>query len=143
MSIDDTYIVKQLKADTAKGFALLVKRYTEPIYWHIRRMVVSHDDAQDAMQETFIRIYRSVGNYDEIRSLSAWIYKIATHEALRIIGQRKQDEVSADDRMALLDERAADSYIDTATPKPSDCNVPSSRCPTSSSWPSTCATTIT
>ena len=104
MSIDDTYIVKQLKADTAKGFALLVKRYTEPIYWHIRRMVVSHDDAQDAMQETFIRIYRSVGNYDEIRSLSAWIYKIATHEALRIIGQRKQDEVSADDRMALLDE---------------------------------------
>ena len=58
MSIDDTYIVKQLKADTAKGFALLVKRYTEPIYWHIRRMVVSHDDAQDAMQETFIRIYR-------------------------------------------------------------------------------------
>ena len=43
MSIDDTYIVKQLKADTAKGFALLVKRYTEPIYWHIRRMVVSHD----------------------------------------------------------------------------------------------------
>ena len=73
MSIDDTYIVKQLKADTAKGFALLVKRYTEPIYWHIRRMVVSHDDAQDAMQETFIRIYRSVGNYDEIRSLSAWI----------------------------------------------------------------------
>lgn len=112
MSIDDTYIVKQLKADTAKGFALLVKRYTEPIYWHIRRMVVSHDDAQDAMQETFIRIYRSVRNYDEIRSLSAWIYKIATHEALRIIGQRKQDEVSADDRMALLDKRAADSYID-------------------------------
>ena len=112
MSIDDTYIVKQLKADTAKGFALLVKRYTEPIYWHIRRMVVSHDDAQDAMQETFIRIYRSVRNYDEIRSLSAWIYKIATHEALRIIGQRKQDEVSADDRMALLDERAADSYIE-------------------------------
>ena len=53
-----------------------------------------------------------MGNYDEIRSLSAWIYKIATHEALRIIGQRKQDEVSADDRMALLDERAADSYID-------------------------------
>ena len=112
MSIDDTYIVKQLKADTAKGFALLVKRYTEPIYWHILRMVVSHDDAQDAMQETFIRIYRSVRNYDEIRSLSAWIYKIATHEALRIIGQRKQDEVSADDRMTLLDERAADSYID-------------------------------
>lgn len=112
MSIDDTYIVKQLKADTVNGFALLVKRYTEPIYWHIRRMVVSHDDAQDAMQETFIRINRSVGSYDEIRSLSAWIYKIATREALRIIGQRKQHEVSADDRMALLDERTADCYID-------------------------------
>ena len=50
MSIDDTYIVKQLKADTAKGFALLVKSYPEPINWHIRRMVVSHADAQDAMQ---------------------------------------------------------------------------------------------
>lgn len=112
MSIDDTYIVRQLKADAAKGFALLVKRYTEPIYWHIRRMVVSHDDAQDAMQETFIRIYRSVGSYEDSHSLSAWIYKIATREALRIIGQRKQDEVSANDRMALLDERAADSYID-------------------------------
>ena len=81
MSIDDTYIVKQLKADTAKGFALLVKHYTEPIYWHIRRMVVSHDDAQDAMQETFIRIYRSVGSYEDSHSLSAWIYKIATRES--------------------------------------------------------------
>lgn len=51
MSIDDTYIVKQLKADTVNGFALLVKRYTEPIYWHIRRMVKC-DDRENTARHT-------------------------------------------------------------------------------------------
>lgn len=65
-------------------------RYMRPVYWHVRRLVVTHDDARDATQEALVRVFRSFDRFDEKCSLSAWIYKIATNEALRIIGRRKE-----------------------------------------------------
>lgn len=64
---------------------MLLAKYQEPVYWHIRRLVVSHDDAQDASQETFVRIFRSLHQYKGDCSFRSWIYRIATNEALRII----------------------------------------------------------
>ena len=58
MSINDNGIVETLKQSPENGFRMLMAKYQEPVYWHIRRLVVSHDDAQDASQETFVRIYR-------------------------------------------------------------------------------------
>ena len=64
-------------------------RYGQPLYWHIRRLVVSHDDAEDALQETFIKIFTKAQSFkgDE-KSLAAWFYRIATNEALMVLRRR-------------------------------------------------------
>ena len=112
MSINDNSIVETLKQSPENGFRMLMAKYQEPVYWHIRRLVVSHDDAQDASQETFVRIYRSQGNYRGDCSLRSWIYRIATNEALRLIGKRKQEVVSIDSQQTGVNLVMADNYID-------------------------------
>ena len=112
MSINDNGIVETLKQSPENGFRMLMAKYREPVYWHIRRLVVSHDDAQDASQETFVRIYRSQGNYRGDCSLRSWIYRIATNEALRLIGKRKQEVVSIDSQQTGVNLVMADNYID-------------------------------
>ena len=94
MSVNDKGIVDTLKKGPENGFRMLMMKYQEPVYWHIRRLVVSHDDAQDASQETVVRIFRSFNQYRGDCSLRSWIYRIATNEALRLISKRKQKEVS-------------------------------------------------
>ena len=112
MSINDNGIVETLKQSPENGFRMLMAKYQEPVYWHIRRLVVSHDDAQDVSQETFVRIYRSLGNYRGDCSLRSWIYRIATNEALRLIGKRKQEVVSIDSQQTGVNLVMADNYID-------------------------------
>lgn len=81
MVITDKQIVETLKQQPEAGFRQLMTRYREPIYWHIRRLVVRHDDAQDVAQETFVRVFRSLHQYRADCSLRSWIYQIATNEA--------------------------------------------------------------
>ena len=87
----DKDIVKAMRENAERGFRLLMRSYKKPLYWHIRRLVVSHDDAQDALQEAFIRIFRSFGQYNEQNSLRAWLFRIATNEAFRLIERRHED----------------------------------------------------
>ena len=112
MGINDNGIVETLKQSPENGFRMLMMRYQKPVYWHIRRMVVSHDDAQDASQETFVRIYRSFGNYRGDCSLRSWIYRIATNEALRIISKRRQEVVSIESETTGVNLIQGDDYID-------------------------------
>ena len=63
MEISDKEIAAEIAARPEKGFRLLFGKYGEPVYWHIRRLVVSHVDAQDAAQETFVRVFRFFGNF--------------------------------------------------------------------------------
>lgn len=114
MAISDKDIIAALRTDTEAGFRLLVQKYREPIYWHIRRLVVAHADAQDAAQETFVRIFRSVDGYKGNTSLAAWIYRIATNEALRLIGRRQTQPTLPADDSAVADRLAADRYVDYA-----------------------------
>ena len=107
MATNDKDIVQAMREDAERGFRLLMKSYKEPLYWHIRRLVVSHDDAQDAAQEAFIRIFRSFGQYNEQNSLRAWLFRIATNEALRLIERRHEDTMPIDN---VFDVQA-DSYI--------------------------------
>lgn len=86
-----------MRSNPDKGLSALMARYGEPVYWHIRRLVVDYADAQDAAQETFIRVYNHFDSYRECSSLTAWVYRIATNEALRLIGRRKQPLLSLDD----------------------------------------------
>ena len=112
MSINDNVIIDTLKESSERGFRMLMMKYQEPLYWHIRRLVVSHDDAQDAAQETFVRIYRSFDQYRGDCSFRSWIYRIATNEALRIISKRRQEVVSLESAATGVQFIAGDNYID-------------------------------
>lgn len=109
MSITDNDIVNAIGKDPEKGFRMLVKKYMQPVYWHIRRLVVVHADTQDATQETFVRVYRSVSSLRDTKAFAAWIYRIATNEAMRIVQTRKTADTDIDSQTNLL---AADSYVD-------------------------------
>lgn len=112
MVVKDKDIILAMKEDPDKGFRLLMARFKEPIYWHIRRLVVSHADAQDAAQETFVRIFRSFCRFDESGSLAAWIYRIATNEALRILSRYPDERLSLDYKDAGVGSMMADTYVD-------------------------------
>ena len=73
-----------------KGFLKLMDRYKEPIYWHIRRLVVSHEDAEDILQETFIQVYRHAGSFRGESRIFTWLYRIATNECTRYFRKNKR-----------------------------------------------------
>ena len=81
-------------ADPESGFRMLVEKFQSPMYWHIRRMIISHDDAEDVLQETFIKIFRHLDDFRAESSLSTWIYRIATNECIRFLNRRKEEAVS-------------------------------------------------
>ena len=112
MSIDDKDIIQAVRNKPEKGFRLLMQKYKQPVYWHIRRLVVAHDDAQDATQEAFIRIFHSFDKFRENNSFRAWIFRIATNEALRLIETRKQDYTSLETESNEVNRITADSYVD-------------------------------
>ena len=91
-------ISELIKTDLNKGFRLLVERYSTQLYWHIRRLVILHEDADDALQNTFINAWKSIGGFRSESSLYTWLYSIATNEALILINKRKRNaSVSIDD----------------------------------------------
>lgn len=91
-------ISELLKTNLNKGFPLVVEKYSSRLYWHIRRLVIIHEDADDALQNTFINAWRNIGNFRNESSLYTWLYTIATNEALTLINKRKRNAaVSIDD----------------------------------------------
>jgi RNA polymerase sigma factor (sigma-70 family) len=94
----DDNIAALLRNDPEKGFRMLVEKYSSRLYWHIRRLVILHEDADDALQNTFINAWRSAGGFRNESSLYTWLYTIATNEALALINKRKKNgTVSLDD----------------------------------------------
>jgi RNA polymerase sigma-70 factor (ECF subfamily) len=110
---DDNHILPAIRENAEKGFRLLMAEYREPVYWHIRRLVVSHADAQDATQEAFIRIFRCIDQYSGEGTFRAWIFRIATNEALRLLGRNQgKTTLSLDDTVAATLTMKADDYFD-------------------------------
>ncbi len=112
MTIDDKDIIRAVRTKSEMGFRLLMQKYKQPVYWHIRRLVVAHDDAQDATQETFIRIFRSFDKFRDDNSFRGWIFRIATNEALRLIDARKQGQVSIEEDDNGANRIMASDYVD-------------------------------
>lgn len=119
VTLQDADIISALQEDAERGFKLLMAKYKQAVYWHIRRLVVSHDDAKDAAQETFIRVFRSFcqfrgaqGQHEDSRSLTAWIYRIATNEALRTLQRRHDEQLSLEDVTTEASQLKADNYVD-------------------------------
>lgn len=106
MQIDDNDIYTSMRRNPESGIRMVMRKYGEPVYWHARRLLVSHDDAQDAVQETFIKVFRSFHSLKEAKALRSWIYRIATNEALRTIERNKTPR--------LLTESIDDSATDIA-----------------------------
>ena len=111
--VEDKEIIQAIRDNPEKGFRMLMAKYKEAVYWHIRRLVASHDDAQDATQETFVRIFRSFSQHRDDSSFKAWIYRIATNEALRLIGSlRNEGQLSLEQAEANISRLPADEYVD-------------------------------
>lgn len=98
-----------------KGFKALVDKYQQKLYWHIRRMVLSHDDADDILQNTFIKVYRNIDQFEQKSSLYTWLYRIATNESLTFIERNKKfqyDFVEDQDEHPAISNLKADPYFD-------------------------------
>ena len=109
----DTQIIAAMAKNPDKGFGMLMKEYREPVYWHIRRLVVSHDDALDVTQETFLRVFRAFDQFNTKYSLKTWVFHIATNEALRLLGRNQgRITVSLDEPTAEILNLKADNYFD-------------------------------
>ena len=82
---DDNLLLQMLlnPSQRDEGFRLLMKHYGRPLYWHIRRVVVGHDDAEDVLQDTCIKVLNSIHSYRGDGALATWLYRIATNEALQ------------------------------------------------------------
>ena len=91
-TMSDAELLSGFKIETTKerAYTAIIKKYQEKLYWHIRRMVVDHDDANDVLQNVFIRVWKGLANFREDSQLYTWLYRIATNESLTFIEQQKK-----------------------------------------------------
>lgn len=87
----DQGVIVLLKTDVNSAFRLIVENYSTKLYWHIRRLVIIHEDADDALQNTFINAWKNIGEFRNESALYTWLYAIATNEALAVINRRKRN----------------------------------------------------
>jgi RNA polymerase sigma-70 factor (ECF subfamily) len=113
---DDKELLIQFREPSTKerSFTLIIKKYQERLYWHIRRMVITHDDANDVLQNMFIKVWNSLENFREDSQLYTWLYRIATNECLTFIEQqKKRTSVSLSDVESGLSNRLkAEQHFD-------------------------------
>ncbi|AUC80997.1 RNA polymerase sigma factor [Lacinutrix sp. Bg11-31] len=102
----ETELISQLQAKGNKdaAFRELVAQYKERLYWHIRNILKSHDDADDALQNTFIKVYRSIDGFKGESKLYSWLYRIATNEAITLINKNAK-------RLQITNQEAQDLAI--------------------------------
>jgi len=99
-----------------KAFTQIVKKYQERLYWHIRRLVVGHDNANDVLQNVFIRVWKGLENFREDSQLYTWLYRIATNESLSFLDQqKKKSSVSLSDvESGLSNKVMAEEHFDAS-----------------------------
>ncbi|NKI32662.1 RNA polymerase sigma factor [Croceivirga thetidis] len=102
------------KETQAKAFEVLVNTYKERLYWHIRRIVMNHDDADDVLQNTFIKVYRNIDGFKGDSKLYSWMYRIATNESLTFLKQKsKKLGVSNEEyQESLVENLESDVYFE-------------------------------
>jgi RNA polymerase sigma-70 factor (ECF subfamily) len=91
---DEINFIEQLQNASTKeqAFRKLVTTYKERLYWHIRKIVISHDDADDVLQNTFVKVFRGIGNFKQESQLFSWMYRIATNESISFINKRAREK---------------------------------------------------
>lgn len=113
---DERHIIELLlKPETQrKAFEMVVRRYSEQLYWQVRRIVLTHEDADDVMQNTFIKAWNHLDTFRNASKLSTWLYRIAINESLDFVRRHKtMVTVSTDDDEAgIANMLMADRYFD-------------------------------
>ncbi|MBO5249951.1 MAG: RNA polymerase sigma factor [Muribaculaceae bacterium] len=113
---DNPELIARLRDENTcrEAFAEVIATYSEPLYWQIRRMVQSHDDANDLLQNTFLKAWQSIDLFRGEAKLSTWLHKIAINESITFLAkERKRLNISIDDEESMLiNTIEADEYID-------------------------------
>jgi len=114
--IDEEKLLEELRnpQTSRKGFARLVSEYSERLYWQIRKMVLSHDDANDILQDVFIKAWTNLENFRGEAKLTTWLYRIAINESITFLHKkRSQNNISIDDDDTfLINTIESDEYFD-------------------------------
>ncbi|CAN5245934.1 sigma-70 family RNA polymerase sigma factor [soil metagenome] len=116
MKTEEDLLIKQLQdpKSVQSAFRHLVSEYKERLYWHIRNMVKDHQDADDVLQNTFIKVYRNIGGFKGDSKLYSWMYRIATNEAITFLNSkaRKLQISSEDYQNNILNQLESDVYFE-------------------------------
>jgi len=116
VTIPDSELLVQFRdpATKEKAYTAIIRKYQEKLYWHIRRMVVEHEDANDVLQNVFIRVWNGLQNFREDAQLYTWLYRVATNECLTFLEQqKKRSAISLSDVESNLENKVrADKDFD-------------------------------
>src|SRR5476651_613602 len=110
--VDDAVILSKFQDEKTRNeaFNMLLKKYQQKIYWHVRRMVINHDDADDLVQDVFVKVWKSLINFRNDAQLYTWMYRIATNECITFLNKKKlKNNIPLDDVSYELAESLADS----------------------------------
>lgn len=112
----DEALIDELKNPNTRerAFGVLVNTYKERLYWHIRRIVLNHDDADDVLQNTFIKVYRNIDGFKGESKLYSWMYRIATNESLTFLKQKSKKSGITDEELKtkMVENLEADVYFE-------------------------------
>jgi len=114
--VEEQSLVSALQSndENERAFKILVTEYKERLYWHIRKIVMDHDDTDDVLQNTFIKIFRNINSFKADSKLYTWMYRIATNEAITFINKRaKRANISSKEvQEAILSRLETDVYFE-------------------------------
>ncbi len=116
MHLEDKELLGLFRESSTKeiAFTAIIKKFQEKLYWHIRKMVISHDDTNDMLQNVFIKVWRGLDNFREDSQLYTWLYRVATNECLTFLEQKKKKATISlgDDENGLSNTIKADKNFD-------------------------------
>ena len=111
----DSELIRLFHEEGKRNFAfnLIVERYQQRLYWHIRKMLIDHDDTDDTLQETFVKAWSGLENFREESGLFTWLYRIATNEALSFLKRKKRKAMFSfsDVEYKMSENLEADEYF--------------------------------
>lgn len=114
--IDEQKLIEELKNENTKqqAFRVMVGHYKERLYWHVRKIVLDHDDTDDILQNTFIKVWRNIHSFRAESGLYTWLYRIATNESLTFLNQKKKKLSGGSDddlQSYLIENIQSDPYF--------------------------------
>ncbi len=116
MEENDRDLITSLKQESTRdrAFNQLVNKYQERLYWHIRKILLNHDDTDDVLQNAFVKVWKNIENFREESSLFTWLYRIATNEAITFLNSKRRRSLLPLNDVSdyLMENLTSDPYFD-------------------------------